>query len=268
MKRILFFLFLTFTINTFALDPDLNYVRKPGDLNISYTEKIVITPDNFKLKTWICSPTKETDNKSVLILAYGDAGNMSYWLFQVAELVKKGFTVITFDYRGFGESDSFKINSEYLYYNEFVTDLVSIIQWTKNNHNTSKIGIWALSMGTIMSTLALQEENVDFLIAEGFVRSPLQIKQTIKKLKNKEIILPVHSDNYEDALNKLLVRTLLFSGKNDIITTVDDSKFVKNLNEQNKIIPFDGNHLQGFNILSSVSFGDRYIAEMIDFINN
>lgn len=192
MKKILFILFLALTINSFALKPDLNYVRKPGDLNISYKEQIITTPDNFKLKTWICSPTKETDNKSVLILAYGDAGNMSYWLYQVAELVTKGFTVITFDYRGFGESDSFKINSKYLYYNEFVTDLVSIIRWTKNKYRENQIGIWALSMGTIMSTLALQEENVDYLIAEGFVRSTLQIKQSIKKLKNKEIILAIY----------------------------------------------------------------------------
>ncbi len=265
MKNILLFLFFAFTIKTFALKPDLKYARKPNDLNINFKEQIISTPDNFKLKTWVCSPQKEADNNTVLILAYGDAGNMSYWLNQVAELVKKGFTVVTFDYRGFGKSDSFRINNEYLYYNEFVTDLVSVIRWTKNNYKENQIGIWALSMGTIMSTLALQEENVDFLVAEGFVRNPMKIKQTIKKLKNKEIILPTNHDKYKSLLSQLSIRTLLFSGKQDIVTTSEDSKFVQGLNEMNKLIEFDGNHLGGFKALSFASFGDRYIQEILEF---
>ncbi len=266
MKKIILLLLLSFAIKSFALKPDLKYKQKPNDLNISYEEYFVSTPDNFKLKTWICSPQKKLDNKTTIILAYGDAGNMSYWLNQVAELVKNGFTVVTFDYRGFGESDYFKIDNDYLYYNEFANDLVSVIRWAKTKTIENQIGIWALSMGTIMSTLAIQEEKVDFLIAEGFVINPKKIKQVIKELKNKDIHLPTGYDKYENALNQLSIKTLLFSGKQDIVTTVKDSEKVKNLNEQNKLIEFDGNHLQGFQILSSNSFGDRYIAEIIEFL--
>lgn len=265
MKKILLLL-LMLTIKTYALKPDLKYLRKPNELNISFKEYFITTPDNFKLKAWLCSPKKEADNKTTLILAYGDAGNMSYWLNQVSELVKKGFTIVTFDYRGFGESESFSINNDYLYYNEFVTDLISVIRWTKNYTNGNQVGIWALSMGTIMSTLALQEENVDFLVAEGFVINPMKIKQSIKKLKNKEILLPTNHDKYENALNQFSIKTLLFSGKQDIVTTIEDSKFVKILNEQNVLIEFDGNHLQGFMVLSSGSFGDRYINEITEFL--
>ncbi len=266
MKTILLFILLTITFNSFALKPELNYLRKPNELNISYREHIINTPDNFKLKTWICSPKKEIDNKTTIILAYGDAGNMSYWLNQVGELVKNGFTVVTFDYRGFGESQSFKINNDYLYYNEFVTDLVTVIRWTKNNTTENQIGIWALSMGTIMSTLALQQENIDFLIAEGFVVSPIKIKQSIKELKNKDILLPFNYNMYESVLKKLPTKTLLFSGKQDIVTTVEDSKFVEKLNPHNKLIEFDGNHLQGFQILTFKELGDRYVKEIIEFI--
>lgn len=267
MKRILILLLLAFSVEAFAIKPDLKYVRKPDELNITYQEYLVSTPDNYKIKTWVCTPEKAIDKKVTVILAYGDAGNMSYWLNQVAEMVKKGFTVITFDYRGFGESDPFNINPDYLYYNEFVNDLVSIIRWTKKNNNENQIGIWALSMGTIMTTLAMQQEKVDFIIAEGFVISPMKIKESIKKIKNKEIILPPDWINYDKALNNLSVKTLLFSGKQDIVTTVEDSKYVKNLNSQNKIVEFEGNHLQGFQALTSGSFGDGYINEIIEFIN-
>lgn len=268
MKKNLILLLIIFSVEAFALKPDLKYLRKPNELNIKFQEYLVTTPDNYKIKIWVCTPEKTTDKKVTLILAYGDAGNMSYWLNQVAELLKKGFTVVTFDYRGFGESDSFSINPEYLYYNEFVTDLVSVICWTKKNNKENQIGIWALSMGTIMTTLAMQQEKVDFIIAEGFVISPLKIKESIKKLKNKEIILPPKWNNYENALKSLSTKTLLFSGKQDIVTTGKDSKYVKNLNSQNKIIEFEGNHLQGFQVLTSKSFGDEYIKGMIDFIKN
>jgi predicted alpha/beta-fold hydrolase len=267
MKNTLLLILLVFAVNSFALKPDLKYLQKPNELNISYKEHIITTSDNFKLKTWICSPRKETDNKTTLILAYGDAGNMSYWLNQVSELVKNGFTVVTFDYRGFGESEYFKINNDYLYYNEFVTDLVTVIRWTKNNTNENQIGIWALSMGTIMSTLALQQENIDFLIAEGFVVDPLKIKQSIKELKNKDILLPTNYNEYKNTLNKLSTKTLIFSGNQDIVTTVKDSKFVESLNKENKLIEFNGNHLQGFKTLTTNEFGDRYIQEIIKFIN-
>lgn len=267
MKRILIFLLFVFAMEAFALKPDLKYLGKPDKLGIQYEEYAVTTADNYKIKAWVCSPKKDIDRKITLILAYGDAGNMSYWLSQVAQLVKNGFTVITFDYRGFGESSPFSINPEYLYCNEFVNDLVSIIGWTKKNNSENQVGIWALSMGSIMTTLAMQQEDVDFIIAEGFVVSPIKVKESIKKLKNKEIILPTGWNNYDDALNNLSVKTLLFSGKQDVVTTVDDSKYVKNLINQNKIIEFEGNHLQGFQVLTSESFGDGYIKEMIEFIN-
>lgn len=266
MKKTLLFLLIAFSIKAFALNPDLKYLRKPSELNISYKEYLVLTSDNLNLKTWVCSPEKKLDNKTTIILAYGDAGNMSYWLYQVAELVKNGYTVVTFDYRGFGESDSFNINREYLYYNEFVNDLSSVIRWTKKNIGGNQIGIWALSMGTIMTTLAVQQEKVDFIIAEGFVIDPMKIKQSIKELKKKEILLPTNYLQYKNTLDSLSIKTLLFSGNQDIVTTVVDSKFVKNLNEQNRLIEFEGNHLQGFKVMSSDSFGDRYILEINKFL--
>jgi len=85
MKKILFLVLVTIAINTFALKPDLKYLRKPNELNISFKEYFITTPDNFNFKTWLCSPKKEADNKTTLLLAHGDAGNMSYWLNQVAE---------------------------------------------------------------------------------------------------------------------------------------------------------------------------------------
>ena len=183
MKKILLLVLIAVTFNSFALKPEPKYLQKPNELNISYSEHIIRTPDHFNLKAWVCSPKKEIDNKTTIILASGDAGNMSYWLTQVGELVKNGFTVVTFDYRGFGESQYFKINNDYLYYNEFVTDLVTVIRWTKKKTTENQIGILALSMGTIMSTLALQKRKYRLFNCRRICSKPNKIKAIDQKIE-------------------------------------------------------------------------------------
>lgn len=257
---------LLIAFNCYALKPDRNYSGKPDSVNLSYKEYDIKTSDDYKLKTWVCKPKPEDDIKKTLILAYGDSGNMSYWLNHAAEFVKKGFTVVMFDYRGFGQSSDFAINNDYLYYNEFVTDLVTIIKWTKKEFKTNKTGIWALSMGTIMSTLALQQEKADFLIAEGYVISPVAIKEFLKQLKNKDIILPEGADKFKKSLDALNIKTLLFAGDKDVVTTINDSKYVASLNKENKLVEFEGNHLQGFKTLSAGGYGNLYIDEILHFI--
>lgn len=252
--------------SSYALKPDRNYIGKPDSVNIDYKEYDIKTNDNYTLKTWVCKPKSEVDIKTTLILAYGDSGNMSYWLNHVAELVRKGFTVVMFDYRGFGQSSDFPINNDYLYYNEFSTDLITIIKWTKKEFKTNRTGVWALSMGTIMTTLALQQENVNFLIAEGYVVSPVAIKEALKQLKNKDVILPEGAEKFKNSLDVLTVKMLLFAGDKDIVTTINDSKYVAALNKENKLVEFEGNHLQGFKTLSAGGYGNLYIEEILHFI--
>jgi alpha/beta superfamily hydrolase len=265
-KSALLLLLLLTVIPSYALKPDRNYLAKPDAKGMMYKEQDIVTPDNYKLKSWLCYPAKENDKKTTLIIAYGDAGNMSYWLDQTAELVKAGFTVVLFDYRGFGESSDFEMNKDYLYYNEFATDLSTVLKWAKTNIKENNTGIWALSMGTIMTTLTLEKEKADFLIAEGYVVSPVKVQQKLKELKNKDILLPQGADKFPGILKKQQIKTLVFAGTEDIVTTADDSKIITGLNSTNSLIVFEGNHLQGFQTLSELAYGDKYISAIINFI--
>lgn len=93
-----------------ALKPDSLYQMTPDSLKLKYESLKITTPDSLNLKVWKIIPELKVKNNSTIILAYGDSGNMSYWLHQAAILSQKGFAVILFDYRGFGESSSFKMN--------------------------------------------------------------------------------------------------------------------------------------------------------------
>jgi pimeloyl-ACP methyl ester carboxylesterase len=269
MKKIITISFLTFLTNfCFALKPDKTYKTTPDSLGLNYTKQVIKTDDNARLNAWIINPPEAQNNGTTIILSYGDAGNMSYWLNQAAILSQLDFTIVLFDYRGFGESSDFEMNPEQLYYNEFATDLETVIKWTKQNLKFKKLGILGLSMGTIMTTIAVQNEKVDFIIGEGFVLNPNEIKEKLFKFKQKNIILPENSDNYVDLIPKIEAPMLLFSGTLDNFTTVEDSKHVVKQKPNRKLVEFTGNHLEGFAVLSGEYFGSKYIQAMNEFLRS
>lgn len=250
-----------------AGNPVKEYVDHPGDFNFEYEAQLITTEDGYTLKSWICKPTKGIENSAVLILAYGDSGNMSFWLRQVTEMVDKGFTVVLFDYRGYGESQEFKAAPKQLYYDEFTLDLKAVIAQTKKQFSDKKIGVWALSMGTIMATMAYTEASYDFLVAEGFVISPQAVVEKIYKFNNEAYSLPSQAKLYESALSRLGIPALLFAGERDGLTTIEDSYRVQLLHPQSETVLFKGGHLQGFQALSGQTHGEKYVKAVMDFVD-
>ncbi|HLW39522.1 MAG TPA: alpha/beta hydrolase [Brumimicrobium sp.] len=262
-------LFIHFLIlnQIFALSPDRNYKMTPDSLGLNFEEKSILTPDHANIKLWHIKSSEETNNQNTIIICYGDAGNMSWWLNQASILSQIGYNVIMFDYRGFGQSSEFKINKDMLYYNEFATDLETVIKWTKQNVKSKNTGLLSFSMGTIMSTIAVQSEPVDFIIAEGYVLNPENIKQKIKELKGKEILLPNDSEKYEEKISYINCPMLVFSGSKDIVTTLQDSENIVAQKNNRNLIEFDGGHLEGFQALSKEYYGQQYVEEITKFIN-
>ena len=113
--------------HSFALKPSKTYEVIPDTLHRPFEKNTIITADGMHLRSWTFLPAKDADNKTTLVLAYADAGNMSWWVSYAAIMSQVGYTVVMFDYRGFGESDDFTVNPDMLYYNEFVTDLSAAV---------------------------------------------------------------------------------------------------------------------------------------------
>jgi len=158
------------------------------------------------------------------------------------------------------------MNQDQLYYEEFAIDLEAVINWSKKDIVNNKLSVWALSMGTISVTYALQNTLIDFLIAEGFVYDPYEIKMKLNKMKAKVIVLPENANEYSSLINQIKCPILIFSGTLDKITTVEDAMKIKILNDKNILITFDGNHLEGFQKLTKNSLGDNYKNSVTRFI--
>ncbi len=267
MKALFIIFFTFFTLVCYSVDPDRKYVDHPMNSDIKVEALEIITPDGYALKSWICFPKQDLDQHRILVLAYGDTGNMSYWIRQVLQMVNNGYTVVMFDYRGFGESDDFELDNTQLYYDEFTTDLVSVLKYTKERFK-QPVGVWALSMGTISAVLAYNIENYQYLIAEGFVYDPNAVVKVIQEHLDKTYTVPVSALSYERSLSRLTLPVLYFTGDRDGLTSPKDSYRAKFLNARSEVVLFKGGHLQGFQALSLDYHGQRYVEYINTFVDN
>lgn len=255
--------------SAYAIKPDRNYILTPDSVNWSYEQLTITTEDNFQLNSWLYNPKPENDKNTVLILAYPDAGNMSCWVYFAWMLAKSGYTVVTFDYRGFGKSDDFDINQDNLYYTEFSTDLEAVVTNISNKFTNQKLGIWALSMGTTVTSRAYPkiESDISFIIGEGYVTDTSYIVNRYKR-EGKNLILPEPPDVYSKIISNINQPILIFTASDDEITTTDDALELKNLIGNNcEVIEYQGQHLRGFQYqIDQKGFGEWYIDQIDSFL--
>lgn len=261
MNKLLTIILLGLTTQTFAINPSRDYPNTPETFGIKYSEYKIKTPDNYEINVWEYSVLENITPNKTIILVGPDAGNMSYLIWQAKVLREKGIRVIAFDYRGFGKSSDFDIIKDNLYHSEFAVDLDSVIKNTREKYSNEKVGLLALSMGTYISLI--RNQNIDFLVAEGFYHDPKLVVDRIKLIKDKTITLPTKADKIE--ILKPSVPVLIFCATEDKTTVTEDAKSFSEKNNVT-IIEFSGGHLRGFGIFSKDSPGDKYVDTINEFL--
>ncbi len=249
----------------YALKPIKEYISFPSNLNIDYEEiNIKNIQSNYELCSWISKPKEKV--MGIIILSYGDYGNMSYFLDYIKFYTDLGYIVISYDYRGFGKSSEFPIQENFLFYPEFIEDLKTVISFAKEKYPNDEIGLVSLSMGTVIAATTVQDEKIDFMINESTVYNIHEIVSRLKNLKGKDIVIP--SDiNLFDLWSKIDTKMLFISGKEDVITTTEDAELIVNQHSSNRSnLIHNGNHV-GF--LRSENNDDNYFVNKIkSFLNN
>jgi alpha-beta hydrolase superfamily lysophospholipase len=254
--------------HAFAIKPDREYFMTPDSVGWNYEQWEIKTEDGFKLNSWIYEAKPERNKDTVIILAYPDAGNMSYFVYYSAIVANAGYTVVTFDYRGFGKSDDFEIQQDYLYYTEFAKDLEAVVNAASSKFPNKKIGVWGMSMGTTIASRAYPalKGKIDFMIGEGYVTDTLTITDRYQAL-DKSLIFPEKPTEYTKAIHAIDIPLLILSASNDTITTHADALALKEtLGNKCEVIEYSGNHLTGFSYqLDNKGFGGWYLEQSLNF---
>jgi alpha-beta hydrolase superfamily lysophospholipase len=188
MQKILFIILSLYSFSLFAIKPDSTYVLYPKQLHLQYDSLNMTTKDGYRLTGWLCK-AKDFPKSPTVIICGGDAGNMSYYAGLASNFVQLAhYSVLLFDYRGFGKSQTFRINRDTLTYPEFLTDINGVIDYYRKNYSDSgKVILYGMSMGGALALgVSAMRKDLYAVVAESpYVSQELIAKHYLKGDKNK-----------------------------------------------------------------------------------
>lgn len=257
---IIFLILLAPSLN--ALKPQKEYEALPSDYGIIYKEVIFQTSDSLNIKGWYFPAqdttgiansiigrivpvppelkgkprsytTMDKTSKPTIIICDGDAGNMTQLIFYAYHLFTRGYNVLLFDWRGFGESSDWPIEQDRLCYSQFLLDYDAAIDFVKKQPevDTRRIGVVGFSTGAYLSfAIAAKRDDISAYTGRALMTSFNDLLPTIKKLDPKRNFLP--PENYPkellpiNAAKKLKIPVFLIVGEKDNRTPPSMSKEV------------------------------------------
>ena len=195
-KVILFLIIATSGMISYALNPSKTYSAKPSDFGLDYEEVSITTSDNLVLKGWLYKAPQAT--AKMIILSDDGDGNMADLIELASNFVSLGFQVLTYDYRGYGESENFEINNNFYIYAQFEKDLNAAIDYSRKYHSKMKVtDLYGLGIGGALSiSVGANRKEIFQVIADSPYSKLDDIKKKIKEKRNKDVLLPLGYNKY------------------------------------------------------------------------
>ena len=267
MRLFLLALLVLQSVAAFAIKPVATYWARPDTLGLKYQNLTLTTPDHAHLAAWLIEPkTDAPDQHTTIVVAGGDSGNMASCIFTAATLARAGYRVLLFDYRGFGHSDAFAINQNYLYYPEFATDIRAALVEARRRSPGQRVGLMGFSMGALVGSEAAATTRCDFLVTVAYPASPQHVVAHYQRIRpERPIILPADAATYSQVAPKVNCPWLFISGTEDQATTLADTLAVAKAaspRQRREVLPVPGDHPQSMGAFDEEATGPRCLAAL------
>ena len=251
----------------FAIKPMAEYWARPDTLGLKYQDLTLTTPDRLHLAAWLIAPTAGApDQHTTIVVAGADAGNMASSLFTAATLAGAGYRVLLFDYRGFGHSDAFAINQNYLYYPEFATDTRTALAEARRRSPGQRVGLLAFSMGSVVGSAAAATTRCDFLVTVAYMASPQSLVAHYQRIRpERPVILPADAATYNRVAPQVNCPWLFINGTEDQATTLADAQAVAKAattRQRREVLPVPGDHPQSLGAFMEDETAPRCLAAL------
>jgi len=230
-----------------ALGPEKEYKIKPDEYGIKYKEVTIDTEDGMKLKGWIYEPRNPSSN--IIVMSHSGEGNMADLIELATNFVTLDYYVITYDYRGYGQSSDFKINNNFYIYAQFEKDLNAVMDYVKKYYSrTRTVHMWGVGMGAGLSlAVAANRPEVSAVIADSPYGTLEGIKAMIQKADGKDMLLPIGYNKVaiepQLALTEKgnnLTSILFIAGEADKVYTEKDIKSLARLKKNTSVYTVKG----------------------------
>lgn len=223
MKTLLLLLLLSGCSHLFYQPSDKLFLD-PARLNITYEDYFFESKDKTKLHSWFF-PAVKKPAKGTVILFHGNAQNLSSHYLNLVWIVREGYNLFVFDYRGYGRSQG-SPNQEGLYYDGLAA-LEKGYQLNKANGNGRYI-VFGQSLGGAVALSSVADfkrlNEVDLIVQDSTYSSYKDI--AFDKLTSRWFLYPLSplalvavSDQYasEKVLKQIKRPVLVIAGENDEI---------------------------------------------------
>ena len=147
------------------LEPRLVFFPFPGetttprDLGLAYEPLTIDTSDGERLRAWLIAHPQP---RALVVYFHGNGANLSNWTPILAAIARQGYSVLAFDYRGYGVSSG-RPTEKGLYRD---VDAVVGHVWTQLKPSVPVI-YWGRSLGVSMATYATTKHTPAGLILES-----------------------------------------------------------------------------------------------------
>jgi len=250
-------------LEQFLFFPNKELKRTPAILNIEYENVIVNDSNdaNDKYHGWFIQGNFKnslTQDKCILFF-HGNAGNISFRLNYIEKLYELGFSILMFDYPGFGLSTGIPnenscIKCSDLFYKYLIND---------KKIKYIDIIFYGESIGGSIATSIANKYNIKYLILQSTFTD---IKELIKNIISFNIFMIDNIGfetfkNLEDRykLNKIekKMKTLVIHSNNDELIDISHAEKLSKIAD--KLYICDGSH-------SNLNIDTDFIFNLLSFI--
>ncbi|MBK8989401.1 MAG: alpha/beta hydrolase [Chloroflexi bacterium] len=198
-------------INQFVYRPDATFADPgftPADLGLAYEDVTLTTADKLALWAWYF-PVAEP--RCVLLYAHGNAGDIRDWAAAVPPFLALGYSVLLFDYRGYGRSQG-RPSEEGLY-------LDGEAAWGWVRQRAAEAGLPAVmlgkSLGTAVTIHAASQNPPTALILDSPFASMQEIAMSITPWLPDAMLPPLYES--EKRAPQVMCPTLIVHGDADTL---------------------------------------------------
>ncbi|MBC8344067.1 MAG: alpha/beta hydrolase [Bacteroidetes bacterium] len=233
MKRILLLVIaFSISVSVYALKPEREYAVTPSDYGMDYNSIKIRTSDGMMIQIWMFNATAKQSRKLIILSDDGE-GNMADLIELASNFLSLGYNVVTYDYRGYGHSDDFKINNNFFIYSQFQKDLEGVIDYMKRHYPSLKTThLYGVGIGGGLSLgIGANRPEVSKIIADSPYITFEKTEKKYMEVYGQKVMMPLGFDKtWLEPLFALeekasgLTGIFLISGEEDELFTPDDMK--------------------------------------------
>lgn len=233
--------YLYFNQDSYIFFPEEIITATPKTYGMKYEDLYIVTEDKVKINVWFI-PDGDGD---LIIHCNGNGGNLSDRVEKFLLFNSFGYSVIGFDYRGYGKSEG-KPSEE-----GFYRDLKGVIDFaTEKGYRKEKMILYGESIGGGVALQLALETKCAVLVLESTFTSIKDMARIYYKLFPTNLLLKSEFDNLSKIKKVKCPVIIMHSKEDEIVPYFMGRKLYENANVPKVFLDLEKGHNDGGIIIS------------------